>query len=182
MATTDNADEFLASLGRHARKVPFATVVALTRTAKETRDRLTGRIRVVFDRPRSMTVRGLYMKSATKAVPRAEVGVKSRVGRGNAPAQWLAAEILGGPRRPKRSARAIESRASARFAGQWVPASGMKLDRYGNVSQATIKRILADIGAISRAPANDASAISSRPRARRSLTPRRGYGFARGAR
>lgn len=140
----DNTAEFLASLERHRRQIPFAVALALTRTAAETRDRLTVEILRVFDRPTRATQQAIYIQRATKTKPVAQVGVKNLVGRGNAAADWLRAQVLGGQRRTKRAGRAI--RFSARhLKGDFVPGPGVKLDRYGNVSRAVLRRILSDL-------------------------------------
>lgn len=122
------------------QQLPFATSVALNKTAAEVQDALA-RETVVFDRPKPLTKKGTYLVRSTKANLTAEVGLKQRV-RGGPVDEYLAAEVEGGPRADKRSEILLQ-RAGILPAGyQTRPGSGARLDAYGNMSRGQIVQIL----------------------------------------
>lgn len=141
-----NADSFLRFIESQAKQVRYAAAVALTQTAKAAAQAENEEIGRVFDRPRPTTVKAVEFIGARKSNLIAVVRIKDAVGKGNAPDKYLRAEILGGPRRAKRSGRAIRL-TYPWLSGYWVPGDAMKLDANGNIPGATIVRILADIKA-----------------------------------
>ncbi len=111
----------LTDLG--AREVPFAAARALTDTARDVEKNTAKRLPKVFDRPTPFTLRGLFVKPATKARLVATVGFKDRQ------AGYLELQETGGTRRPK--GRALVVPAAAR------------LNRYGNLPRGAVRRALA---------------------------------------
>lgn len=152
---TGNFDQFLKAFGEAEKAANFARVVALTRTARATagsatsggsvnRGFLSEEASRVFDRPTPRTLGGFYFRPATPDKSAFLVGVKDMGVGSNIPAaKFLAAQILGGARRKKRSEVALTSLMGNR--GYWVPGPGLTLDAYGNVPGGTIRRILSDL-------------------------------------
>lgn len=174
-----NFEQFLRAFAEHEKAANFARVVALTRTARATagsatsggfvnRGFLSEEASRVFDRPTPYTLGGFYWRPATPDKSVFIVGVKDMGGAKNIPAaKFLAAQILGGSRRKKRSEVALTALMGNR--GYWVPGPGLSLDAYGNVPGGTIKRILSDLQVADR------SAGSNSNRTARSTKRNRNY-------
>lgn len=128
-------------------QVPFATAVALTRTAKNAEALLKAEMARVFDRPTPFTLNSIYTKPATKRDLTASVEVKDFAGKADAPIRWLAPQIYGGPRRKKRFEQLLTSRGVLPAGMYAVPGSAARFDRYGNMSRGQITQILSALGA-----------------------------------
>ena len=105
------------------KQVPFATAVALTKTAKDVERNTLKLLDRRLDRPTPFTKRGLFVKAANKHRLVAKVGFKP------IQAAYLDKPERGGTRKPK--GRAII-----------VPAS-QRLNRYGNLPKGSVQRLLA---------------------------------------
>lgn len=116
------------------RKIPTATAIALTRTAKELQRILEREVDQVFDRPVAFTKRAFAIKPATRSNLQAEVFIKRKQ------AQYLLPQIAGGRRTPKRFEERFSSETSAP-GSFWVAGQGTRLNASGNISLATVKRI-----------------------------------------
>jgi len=129
------------------RQMPFARVVAATRSAKVAQADLKAAMPQVFDRPTRFTVNSLWTSPATKANPVAEVFFKDAIPRERAAGEYLKPQVHGGPRPLKRFERRLRDRGHLRPGEFVVPARGFRLNRYGNVSAGTIQKILSNLGA-----------------------------------
>ncbi|HMM76147.1 MAG TPA: hypothetical protein PJ986_10595 [Gammaproteobacteria bacterium] len=142
--TVDKATRRLDAIAK--KQVPYATAVALTRTAKRAHGDATQGILQSFDSPMLQTQRSIFIKPATKYDLTAIVGLKDKAGpRGIPPSKYLRAQITGGKRAPKRFERALIHEGhmpSGMFA---VPARRERSDRYGNLPGPVYKAILADL-------------------------------------
>lgn len=130
-----------------ASKQPrYAAAVALTRTAQDVKSAEKQEIGKVFDRPTRYTLNSLFLSPATKAKLEAMVWLKDdRAGSGTPATRYLLPHIEGGSRGTKGFERALQ-RQGLMPAGHFaVPASGVKLDAYGNVSKGTLNRILSQL-------------------------------------
>jgi hypothetical protein len=134
---------WIASVGKQAR---FAAAVALTRTAQDVKAAERDQIGKVFDRPTPYTLRSLFLSPATKDKLEAMVWLKDdRAGSGTPATRYLLPHIEGGSRGTKGFERALQ-RQGLMPAGHFaVPASGVKLDAFGNVSKGTINQILSQL-------------------------------------
>lgn len=164
-------EQWLAGLSRAQRGTGFASVVAVRRTGRYVVEQYKIKARQIFDRPRPYTVNAFYASS--RGLPGrlavTTVGIKDRASGGGTPAsRYLQAQVTGGPRRQKRSERALSGRLHG-SAGFWVPGPGAKLDAYGNVPRAMIRKIIAAVqSSIDAAPtAAAARGRTSRGRGRR---------------
>jgi hypothetical protein len=162
----------LEDLGKE--QVPFATALAMTRTAQYAQQALAAEMSRVFDRPTPRTLNSTYVRPATKAVPIAQVKIKDEGPSGIGPVKWLLPEIQGGSRSLKGFERLLE-RAGILPSGWWViPAQGANLDAYGNVSGGTITKILAQLQALRDELDNEKRDV----RAKRDRTRKQGRYFA----
>jgi hypothetical protein len=160
------------------KQLPYATARGLTMTIKDANEELVKQMSSRFDRPTPWTLKGTYIKPATKTNLTASVEIKSdKLNAGAAAIDWLAHEIYGGQRILKRFEQLL-IRANRMPSGTYlVPAKSMPLDQYGNVSRGEIQRVIADLSA----QPFDASANStkgSRQRRARSRTKRAVFYFS----
>lgn len=162
-------DRFLAGLTAAQRGTGFASIVALTRTAKIVTAALNKSTQGAFDRPVPMTQRAVDWEPATRGLPVITVFLKDYLPKGTPPAKYLRAQIEGGTRRQKRSERSLASAGKMGNRGFWVPGPGMKLNAYGNVPGPMMTRILSAVKASSDPTQN----ITQRSR-KTNLSARRG--------
>lgn len=137
----------LAKLDLARKQVPFATALALTRTAQFAKGELTKQMSVVFDRPTAYTLNSLYVRTARKTDLNASVEVKDENFKGAAPSRWLRPEIYGGNRDLKRSEQLLQAKRLMPVGSYMVPGAGAKMDSHGNMSRAQIQQILSGVGA-----------------------------------
>jgi hypothetical protein len=124
------------------KQIPFATSVALNRTAKAIEDAERAALGGgTFDRPKPYTVRATYVKRSTKQNLVAEIGLKGR-DMGVPAAEYLHANIKGGARNYKRSELMLQKAGLLPEGHYTVPGAGATLDAYGNMSRGQIVSIL----------------------------------------
>ena len=132
------------------KQIPFATVMAMTQTAKDVAWEEIGVMQRVFDRPTPYTLNALQVKPATKAKMIASVEFKEF---GGTPAKrFLNPEVYGGPRSQKSHERQIAPLLKGY--SYLVPARGVALNQFGNVPGATIRRVLSQLRVSPNADAN----------------------------
>lgn len=157
-------EPLIRDLNKFSREqVPFATALALTKTAQFVQQKMGEEIDRVFDRPKAYTRNATFVRPATKQNLSAEVLIKDRAFKSVAPIKWLEPEIYGGTRK----AKAFENllvKAGAMPPGMFVvPTSAAPLDGYGNLQASEINRLLSDLRA-RRDPYQNATAVSKRRR------------------
>lgn len=131
-------------------QIPFATVYAMTLTARDVRAEEVTTMERVFDRPTPYTLNALRVVPATKRSMIVSVEFKEF---GGTPAKrFLNPEVYGGERSRKSSERQLAPLMRGyRFT---VPGRGAERNGYGNVSGAAIRRILSHVGVSSDATSN----------------------------
>jgi hypothetical protein len=143
---SDNIREVTRGLDDLARRqVPFATAQALTDTAKGVQAALQKEIKSVFDRPTPWIQRSPVIERATKSSLTATVGIRDK-GERATPAKYLKEHFTGGARGNK--PMEVAMRSMGILAPGWlvVPSEdGVKKDVFGNVSPATVKRIIREL-------------------------------------
>lgn len=141
-------DEILSHLdGVAKRHVPYALARSLTKTAQFIAAKEREEIARAFDRPTPFTLNALYVRPATKESLWAEVKIKDAATKGNPAIKYLAPEIYGGTRGPKRFEYLLQ-RAGILPAGWYaIPASGAQLDGYGNVKASMVNAMLSQLQA-----------------------------------
>lgn len=170
-----NIDEMLSAASALEREqMPFATALALTRTAQYAKAELVSLMDVVFDRPTPFTKGALYIVPATKQRLTATVKVKDEAAKGNPAVRWLMPEIFGGTRNMK-GFEALLMRNGLLPRGWYaVPAIGAPLDGYGNVPGNVITKILSQLQASRDSTANESADV----RRRRNRRQQQGRYFA----
>src|SRR5574337_873685 len=124
-----------------AKQAPFATALALTRTAQAIPAALGAAARSVFDRPRPFTTGAgaMYVKRADKASLTAEVGYK------DIQTRYLRWQIAGGARVQKGFERALTGLGLLPAGHVVTPGAGLKLDAFGNIPRAQLVQILGQL-------------------------------------
>jgi hypothetical protein len=125
------------------KQVKFATRVALTRTAQKAALAEVKEMRDVFRNPTPYTLNSLFVRPATSTRLNAEVKLKDEATKATPASRFLAPQISGGQRQQKRFERALQSVGAMPEGYRAVPASGAKVDSYGNMSRGQIVQILA---------------------------------------
>lgn len=127
--------------------LPFAIVQASNKTAFEVREAWKREAMRLFDRPSPLTVNAALYTKATKQRLYAEIFLRDEASKGTPPARYLAAQVLGGPRRPKAFERLLMSAELMPRDSFAVPGRGAQLDQYGNVGSGQIRKILSQLRA-----------------------------------
>lgn len=121
-----------------SRQAPFTIAKALTATAKLVQAELKQQIPVAFDRPNPFTRNAFALQIARKDALTAIVFAKDKQ------ARYMKFGVQGGGRRIKAFERRVDALTNAddeAGTGKLVPTRNVRLDPYGGVSLATIKRI-----------------------------------------
>lgn len=142
IAARADFEKLAKRLGATQDQVPFATALALTRTASKVKEAERAEMARVFDRPRPWTLNSLRTKSATKRDLRAEVWFREFPQSAN---KYLGPQVFSGERLLKRSEEQIARKNTAAQGKFFVPGQRAKLDRYGNVSRGALVRIISDL-------------------------------------
>lgn len=139
----EGIDGVKAMLNNLAQKqIPYATALALTRTAQDIKQAEYAEMQKVFDRPTPYTLQSLYLKPATKQSLEAMVYFKEFAGKGTPAKKYLHPEIQGGERNLKRFESALK-RVGVLPDGMYItPGSACPLDAYGNIPGSFIVQIL----------------------------------------
>ncbi len=152
----------------HRKEIPFATSVALNRTAQKVKQAEIAEMKRVFDRPTRWPLQGLHVVDASKENLEASVHFKDFAGKGVPAGRYLHAQVYGGPRRQKSSEKQLQAAGTMGNAGYWVPGPGAPLDAHGNVPGSVINRILSQVKARQDPSQNE----TARSRKRNKRAPR----------
>lgn len=137
-----NIDRVVAELSdTMARQVPFATSVAINRTAQEVPAEMGREAGRVFDRPRPFTAGpgAMYVRRSTKTNLSAVVGYK------DIQARYLRWQVEGGARVQKGFERLLSGMGLLPAGYRTAPGQGIRVDGYGNIPRATLNQILAQL-------------------------------------
>lgn len=129
------------------RQLPFATSVALNRTAADVKAAEVKAMKADFDRPTRFTLNSLFIKPAKKNRLEAIVWVKDYASKAVPPTRWLLPEVMGGNRAPKRSESLLSAKGILPSGKALLPGKGIRLDGHGNVSRGMMQKILSGLGA-----------------------------------
>ncbi|MBB4277038.1 hypothetical protein [Rhizobium mongolense] len=141
-----NVDQWTAGLEEiYRRQIPFATAQALNETVEDIRDYHQTILPVIFDRPTRYTLSSLrVLKTTSRGDLIAGVYFKDQNRRRQ---HYLMPQVEGGNRPHKAFETWLIRRGVMRSNEYAVPASGLKLDAYGNVSAGVITSILSQMAA-----------------------------------
>jgi hypothetical protein len=123
--------------------VPYASSAALTKSAQAAQRAIVEEMPRRFDRPVAYTLNAMRVVPSTVQTQSAAVAVKDQAGaRGTRPESYLFPEVEGGPRREKRTERALRLAGLLR-PGEWVvPGRAAPLDANGNLTGAYARRLI----------------------------------------
>ena len=161
------------------KQMPYATMLALNDTARGGRKAIAAEIGKVFDRPTPFAKRGVVYEKATKSDLKATVaiyGSKAAHG-GLPPAYFLGPQVDGGRRSLKAFEVQLKSRGLLPEGKIVVPAERTKLDRYGNVSQGQLNRIMTGLKIDYRGAGATRVASTKKGKARIARGSKRGFYF-----
>lgn len=127
-------------------KFPAATAKALNGVAVLVRRADRATMGVSFDRPTPYTMNSAYFKAATRTDLTATVNLKSVASKGVPPSTYLLPQVEGGTRVAKPSEIAFRRKGILPGGMFWVPGSGAKLNRYGNIQPSLITQIMSATG------------------------------------
>lgn len=144
------------------KQVPFASVLAMTMTAKQVQQEEIGVMRRVFDRPTPYALNALKVKPATKATMLAKVEFRE-FGGGTPAKRFLNPNVHGGARSQK--SHEVQLASLLRGYSYLVPARDVARNAYGNVKGGFFTRVLSQLK-VSRDPMQNAT-DSKRSRAKR---------------
>lgn len=127
------------------RQIPFATALALTRTAQDVKSAIEAEMPTVFDRPTNWTLNSLRLIPARKDRLLARVWIKDEADKAAPASKWLAPEVYGGDRPDKRSEAMLRARGILPAGKYVVPGDGADLDQYGNIKRGQLTKALSGI-------------------------------------
>lgn len=135
------------ALERTDKQFQFGVAKSLTQIAKLTQTGVVKEEQSKLDRPTPYTLRSTFVKPATRDNLVAVVGIKdvSPSKTAASPADLLRQQFLGGERIRKNLENYL-TRAGMLGSGEYiVPASGARLDQYGNISRGQVQQIMSQL-------------------------------------
>ncbi|MBC7280023.1 hypothetical protein [Hoeflea sp.] len=164
------------------KQLPYAMMLALNDTAKGARKAVQVQMGKSFDRPTPFAKRGVVYEQATKDKLDARVVIYgSKTPHGGLPAAYfLGPQVDGGQRRLKAFEVQLKDRGLLPEGHVVVPAERTKLDRYGNVSQGQLNRIMSGLKIDYRGAGATRVASTKKGKAKRARGSRGGVYFVPG--
>lgn len=138
--TLKDADKAAALLAAIRQQLPYATALALTRTAQHVKRSIEAGMPKAFDNPTRWTLNSLRLEPARKNKLQAVVAVKDKASRGNPALFWLSPEVHGGSRADKRAEFALKTAGLLPSGMQAVPGREAALNRFGNMTKTAIAK------------------------------------------
>lgn len=149
------------------KAMPYLKAAMLSRLASGGRDAVQKQMPVDFDRPTAYTVRGVWLKAATKARVEAEVFIpESQDAGGRAAREYLQPGVAGSPKRRQKRTEYLLSRMGFLPSG-WVTVPGSSavklgmIDGFGNLKGRIYAQVI-NVLQIKRADTKGARGISDR--------------------
>ncbi len=125
------------------KQIPFATSLAINRTALKVKSMQEREINDVFDKPTKFIQNSIFYKRSDKHNLTATVGIKdTRLGGGVPPVKPLIAEISGGSRKLKNYEIALRSAGVLPNGYFTVPGEAAKMDMHGNMKRSQLNEII----------------------------------------
>jgi len=112
-------------------------IKAVNQTGQDCKAELKEEMNRVFDRATPYTLNSIYTKLDPKEIS-VSSGIKEWAGKGTPASTYLKPQIFGGPREVKRSERLLGN--------FYVPGSGAKLNKYGNIPASLITQVISAVG------------------------------------
>lgn len=148
LSTKTNADSVIASLEAKGRRLSDVLRFAINDTVDDMVVSERVEMRKVFDNPRPYTLNALYPRYAGKRGSILQAGIAFReFGVKGTPAyKYLMPQIKGGPRRMKRSEKALQSLGHLGSGHQTTQGRNYEKDQYGDIPGGQYTRMLAELG------------------------------------
>jgi len=148
LSTKTNADSVIAALEEKGRRMSDLLRFAVNDTVDDMVVSQRVEMRKVFDNPRPYTLNALYPKYAGKRGNILQAGIAFReFGVKGTPAyKYLTPHIKGGPRRMKRSEKALQNLGYLGSAYQTTQGRNYERDQYGDIPGGQYTRMLAELG------------------------------------
>ncbi len=124
------------------RQLPFATSLAINRTAQKVKAKEEHEIRDVFDKPTPYVQKSIFIKPSNKENLTARVWIKDETSKGTPGTKILRASIQGGERRLKRFERALRAVGAIPSGYFLIPGQKAPIDQYGNVPGSFIVKMI----------------------------------------
>ena len=160
------AREFRRNLTRlERREFPFAMARALTRTAGDVKTNTIKRMQRILDRPSRFTLNAFRVVPAKKTNLVARVGFREFTQTAAGFGSYLEPLEFGGPRPAKRFEKRLRNAGIMRGNEFAVPARGVRLNRFGNITGARHVQILSQLQAFNTSGFNANETARSRKRA-----------------
>lgn len=138
-----NIAEVVVKMREHRRAVVERAVPkAMNETTWQAQLALKREIVDVFDRPTPFTRNAIERRYARRGHLRAVVQLKDFTGKGAPPSKYLAAQIRGGARRPKKFEKAMQGIGALPPGYRAVPGKAAQMDAYGNMKPSQLVQIL----------------------------------------
>lgn len=135
-------DALSRTLNVSRNNIRFAGAASLTQVAKVAQKQLTTQIEQTFNNPTPWIRKSAFVKPATKEDLSAEVGIKDQGARAT-PAKYLRDHLNAGARGNKPMEKQLRSMGVLPDGWLVVPSRfGAKLDAFGNVGKATLRKIM----------------------------------------
>lgn len=147
-------EDALGAILRLAGDLPGRAMAdALNHTANQVRQQLQAEMASVFDRPTPFTINAVRVLNATPTSLVAAVWVKDdkdNNSKGQAPEDWVGAQVFGGWRAEKKSEMLLRRKGILPAGKFIVPGKGARLDAYGNISRGHLIQILSGLKLLNR--------------------------------
>jgi hypothetical protein len=129
------------------KQLPFATMLAINRTAKLVKDEIREEMGRVFNRPTPYALNSLMTEMATKKKLEGQVWLRDVWGSsGGVPGvNYIGPAIFGGSRHAKAHELALRRAGILRNDMMVVPGNGAPLDQYGNITGGRIKQMMSGL-------------------------------------
>lgn len=128
-------------------QIPFATAMALTRTAKAAKTEIERLLPSLIDKPTAFTMRGFRLYPANKRNLTAIVDFRQSMTGGASAKDYLSPLVYGGARKVKNFERSLQRANMLPSGFVAVPGAAAKIDGYGNMSRSQLVQVLSAVGA-----------------------------------
>ena len=139
---------------KQEKNFKYSAAIALTKTAKIAQKNVIAELPKVFDRPTPWTLRGTFVLPAKPTKIETKVAFKDdraipTLGQkgGTAAANYIKWQVEGGTRQQKGIERKLVALGILEKDEAVVPGDAVRLNRYGNMTRATLSKIIAQVAA-----------------------------------